>query len=589
MIVFFLNIQRIQRQPRSVLTHAAMAAALMAAFLTGPASADEDGPDPAGIDAVVDQLLQLPPEEVAERLASYREKLAETEAELTRLRDAAAAREAEAEAIDGRIETLLGHVQALAGLLGIPAPAVPGGEMMAASDDAESSEEMAAPEVTFAEHIEPLFRARCMRCHNDDNQRGGLSLANIASALDGGSSGPVIEPGAPDGSRLLRLVSGEEEPMMPPSGEPLSDEDLEMIRKWIALGAPADADSKVMTREEVDMGGEDAFIAAAMDAGPPPMPETELPAPAVSPRDGIPARALAASPRAPLLAVAGDQQVLLYHLEGFELLGALPFPEGEVFSLGFSLNGRFIVAAGGLPGYSGVVALYDVRSGERTGLYAEAFDVITAVDISPDHRMLAVGGTSNRVAVYSTATGNRLFDLEGHSDWINAVKYSPDGELLATADRAGGLRLWQAANGRPVEELNGHDGAIHGLSYTLNSAYLASAGEDGSVQIWDTWEYRRIRNMGNAHPGGVLSASYSQDGRLVTTGVDGEVKCWNPNGELLHTYAPLPDWGYQALFAGEDQLVLAGSWHGEIIVYDAESGDARTTLSTAIVGPPATE
>ena len=50
--------------------------------------------------------------------------------------------------------------------------------------------------------------------------------------------------------------------------------------------------------------------------------------------------ALASSPWAPLVAVGGQKQVLLYHSDTLELLGVLPFPEGVPHVLKFSRNGR---------------------------------------------------------------------------------------------------------------------------------------------------------------------------------------------------------------------------------------------------------
>ena len=58
--------------------------------------------------------------------------------------------------------------------------------------------------------------------------------------------------------------------------------------------------------------------------------------------------ALAHSPWAPVFAVGGQKQVLLYHTDTQELLGVLPFPEGNVFSVRFSRNGQLLLAAGGI-------------------------------------------------------------------------------------------------------------------------------------------------------------------------------------------------------------------------------------------------
>ena len=211
------------------------------------------------------------------------------------------------------------------------------------------------------------------------------------------------------------------------------------------------------------------------------------------------------------MAVGGHREVLLYDLETYQVLGALPFPEGEVYTLTFSVNGEVLVAGGGEVGKSGITVAWNVRKAERMGTYGEGYDTILAADISPDHAMVAVGGPSKSVRVFSTHDGTLLYKLDSHTDWIYAIRFSPDGELLATADRAGGLNLWQAANGRPVESLRGHNGAINDLAYSDDSALLASAGQDGTVQVWDTWKYTKVRQF-SAHASGVLSVDFAGNG-----------------------------------------------------------------------------
>jgi hypothetical protein len=57
----------------------------------------------------------------------------------------------------------------------------------------------AAP--TFKKDVEPVFKAKCTKCHGLLLQQKGLSLRNLKSAIKGGESGAVIIPGKP---RMLR-------------------------------------------------------------------------------------------------------------------------------------------------------------------------------------------------------------------------------------------------------------------------------------------------------------------------------------------------------------------------------------------------
>ncbi|NUQ66156.1 MAG: DUF1549 domain-containing protein [Pirellulales bacterium] len=86
------------------------------------------------------------------------------------------------------------------------------------------------------EHIARILERSCLDCHSGDSPKGGLSLATAKTALAGGESGPAIVPAKPDESLLLDYVGGEE-PAMPKGRDPLSAEEIALLRRWIAEGA----------------------------------------------------------------------------------------------------------------------------------------------------------------------------------------------------------------------------------------------------------------------------------------------------------------------------------------------------------------
>ncbi len=57
--------------------------------------------------------------------------------------------------------------------------------------------------VTYQDNVVAVFRNRCGSCHNPDKQKGGLNLDNYGSAMQGGGSGKVIEPGDAENSTLF--------------------------------------------------------------------------------------------------------------------------------------------------------------------------------------------------------------------------------------------------------------------------------------------------------------------------------------------------------------------------------------------------
>ena len=89
----------------------------------------------------------------------------------------------------------------------------------------------------FEKRVAPLLEARCLGCHSAETRKGKLSLATRRKALEGGRRGRAVVPGDPGESLLMRMVAGDE-PRMPKKGPPLRREDVEVLRRWIAAGAP---------------------------------------------------------------------------------------------------------------------------------------------------------------------------------------------------------------------------------------------------------------------------------------------------------------------------------------------------------------
>ncbi len=97
----------------------------------------------------------------------------------------------------------------------------------------------AAERVDFEQQVEPIFRARCLRCHGPEEQESGLRLDDRASLLRGGDfGGAAITPGEPDASFLLDVVRGDDADIrMPPEGDLLTAKQVELIDRWIRQGA----------------------------------------------------------------------------------------------------------------------------------------------------------------------------------------------------------------------------------------------------------------------------------------------------------------------------------------------------------------
>src|SRR6478736_7925710 len=90
----------------------------------------------------------------------------------------------------------------------------------------------------FSKNVAPIFAKYCSGCHNDNDLEGELSLVSFAKLQKGGEKGAVIVPNRADASLMIRMLTGEVEPAMPPKDEPQpTDAEINVLRTWIDAGA----------------------------------------------------------------------------------------------------------------------------------------------------------------------------------------------------------------------------------------------------------------------------------------------------------------------------------------------------------------
>src|SRR4051794_33475417 len=77
----------------------------------------------------------------------------------------------------------------------------------------------------FEKKIRPLLLSQCVSCHGPDKVKGRLRLDSAELFAKGGVSGPIVTPGRPDESTLIRAVRQGGDLKMPPGGK-LKDQEI---------------------------------------------------------------------------------------------------------------------------------------------------------------------------------------------------------------------------------------------------------------------------------------------------------------------------------------------------------------------------
>jgi hypothetical protein len=88
--------------------------------------------------------------------------------------------------------------------------------------------------VSFQDHVLPIFEQHCTECHGGDEPEEGLRLTSHAEVMAGSWNGLVVEPGDVENSYLIeQVVTGR----MPKRGPKLTPEEIEIITAWVEAGA----------------------------------------------------------------------------------------------------------------------------------------------------------------------------------------------------------------------------------------------------------------------------------------------------------------------------------------------------------------
>lgn len=101
-----------------------------------------------------------------------------------------------------------------------------------------------AAEVLFSRDVLPILADRCFHCHGPDaaHREADLRLDERDDALRDRGGYAVLVPGKPQASELLnRITSTDPDLRMPPANahrKPLSPREVQVLRDWIADGAP---------------------------------------------------------------------------------------------------------------------------------------------------------------------------------------------------------------------------------------------------------------------------------------------------------------------------------------------------------------
>ena len=100
--------------------------------------------------------------------------------------------------------------------------------------------EITAETVVFNDIVQPILKAKCESCHNDQKTKGALKMNSIANLMKGGKHGAIWKAGDALNSHLIqriKLPMNAKEHMPPLGKAQLTSDEITLLTLWVKEGA----------------------------------------------------------------------------------------------------------------------------------------------------------------------------------------------------------------------------------------------------------------------------------------------------------------------------------------------------------------
>ncbi len=410
----------------------------------------------------------------------------------------------------------------------------------------------------YTKDVAPIFASNCVGCHGAASKMGGLDLESFAGLQKGGTKGAALVPGKASESRLYQMLTGAAKPQMPMGGKPLPAGDIELIRQWIDAGAKGPAPGEA--------------------------PVSRATVPVIKPTVAVKPQifSLAGSPDGKWIAAGGFKEVRL--IDAARKTSATLSGHAEtVRAVAFSPDGKLLAAAGGLPGRSGEVRIWNVESREPATTIKGHDDAIYAVAFSPDGKLVATSSYDKLVKLWDATTGAEVRTLKDHIDAVYALAFTPDGSRLISGSADRTLKVWDPSTGVRLFTLGEPTDGINTVAVDPSGKFVAAGGLDKTIRIWELEaKSARLVKSQIAHEDAILKIVWSPDGNtLISSAADKTVKVLR-TADLSEVQSfTQPDWVYGLVVTPDGKSFAVARYDGTLSFYSLPAAKTVAALNFA--------
>jgi hypothetical protein len=213
-----------------------------------------------------------------------------------------------------------------------------------------------------------------------------------------------------------------------------------------------------------------------------------------------------------------------------------PFSD-RITALDFSPDGKLLAVGSGPPSRFGDIKLIDTETGAIARDLGEAHsDTVLSLQFSPDGRQLASGGADKLCRVFDVASGELQRALEGHTHHVLGVAWKDDARTLITASADATLKVWEVESGTQLRTIAGFSKEIAAVKFVGQTSEFVLASTDGNARLYNADNGQQVRAFGGASNALYAVALSSESKQVYSGGQTGQIWAWQlEDAKLLRT------------------------------------------------------